>query len=147
MSTKKIENIFDDILNYLDKKKKTKSTTFYSNFDWIGLDLDHNICKYNQQNLSQLIWENWIDFLVNIKEYSRDLLKWKLDHKWCIRGPWFDYKTGYLIRCKPTDTKSDNVYNSVIVTYGYYGLKKVSIKDTRNAYPKPINLNDNTRFA
>uniref|UniRef100_A0A8C4Q7S6 5'-nucleotidase domain-containing protein 1 n=1 Tax=Eptatretus burgeri TaxID=7764 RepID=A0A8C4Q7S6_EPTBU len=54
-------------------------------YDVVGLDMDHTLCRYHLKETSELIYKSSAKFLVEEKGYSEELLT-SYDHEFSMRG-------------------------------------------------------------
>uniref|UniRef100_A0A674D9C6 5'-nucleotidase domain-containing protein 1 n=1 Tax=Salmo trutta TaxID=8032 RepID=A0A674D9C6_SALTR len=70
-----------------------------SDCDVIGFDLDHTLCRYHLKETSRLIYESFTRYLVEHKDYDKDLLiltpaSWDF----CFKGLVVDLEDGNLVK-------------------------------------------------
>ena len=59
--------------------KRSKASLCIDDYDCIGFDLDHTLCRYNVGNLVRLVFELLADYLVNKKGYDDSIRKKNFD--------------------------------------------------------------------
>ncbi|KAJ8356027.1 hypothetical protein SKAU_G00188210 [Synaphobranchus kaupii] len=70
-----------------------------SDCDVIGFDLDHTLCRYHLKETSRLIYESFARYLVEYKNYDKDLLTLTpATWDFCFKGLVVDLEDGNLIK-------------------------------------------------
>ncbi|XP_013999684.1 5-nucleotidase domain-containing protein 1 isoform X1 [Salmo salar] len=70
-----------------------------SDCDVIGFDLDHTLCRYHLKETSRLIYESFTRYLVEHKDYDKDLLTLTpATWDFCFKGLVVDLEDGNLVK-------------------------------------------------
>uniref|UniRef100_A0A8C7ZBX1 5'-nucleotidase domain-containing protein 1 n=1 Tax=Oryzias sinensis TaxID=183150 RepID=A0A8C7ZBX1_9TELE len=70
-----------------------------SDCDVIGFDLDHTLCRYHLKETSRLIYESFARYLVEYKDYDKDLLNLTpATWDFCCKGLVVDLEDGNLVK-------------------------------------------------
>ncbi|XP_067134039.1 5'-nucleotidase domain-containing protein 1 [Centruroides vittatus] len=81
------------------KMERQQNGFSLSNFDVIGFDLDHTLCRYKLRPLFELIYENMASFLVERRGYSKDLYKsYESGEDFVQKGIVFDKLNGNFLK-------------------------------------------------
>ncbi|MGH7682451.1 MAG: 5'-nucleotidase domain-containing protein, partial [Candidatus Eiseniibacteriota bacterium] len=64
----------------------------------IGFDLDHTLAHYDPVAVEELAFDLTKEKLVTVKGYPREILEYKYDPAWVIRGLVVDKKRGNLLK-------------------------------------------------
>lgn len=76
-----------------------QSLLSFQDYDAIGVDLDHTLCKYKLDNLFPHIHESVSQILVDEYNYDRELLEpFHNDRDSCFKGLVFDFKKGNILK-------------------------------------------------
>ena len=80
--------------------KRLRATLCIDDYDCIGFDLDHTLCRYNVGNLARLVFELLADFLINKKGYDPSIRKRSFDDdlQWMTKGLTLDCDRGNILR-------------------------------------------------
>nr|XP_054753965.1 5'-nucleotidase domain-containing protein 1-like [Lytechinus pictus] len=71
----------------------------FNDFDAVGVDLDHTLCKYKLDNTFPLIYKSLAEAVVSRKGYSAELLEpFDKDKDFCTKGLVFDAKKGNFLK-------------------------------------------------
>ncbi|XP_030849964.1 5'-nucleotidase domain-containing protein 1-like [Strongylocentrotus purpuratus] len=71
----------------------------FLDFDAVGVDLDHTLCKYKLDNTFSLIYNSLAEVVVSRKGYSKELLEpFHKDRDFCTKGLVFDAKKGNFLK-------------------------------------------------
>ncbi|GAB6030686.1 hypothetical protein CHUAL_007540 [Chamberlinius hualienensis] len=102
------------------------STFGLSDYDCIGFDLDHTLCRYKLDNLFQLIYTSLNKFLVEKKGYPNSLLNGDChyDESFIHKGLVLDIKKGNLLK----------VSNNGVILRASHGTTMMSRKQIANIY-------------
>lgn len=101
-----------------------------SNFDVIGFDLDHTLCRYKLQPLFKLIYDNMAKFLVERRGYSADLYKsYESGEDFVQKGIVFDKSNGNFLKLSSDFTIMKAIHGTVTMTdeqiINCYGEKRI----------------------
>ncbi|KAL0967333.1 hypothetical protein UPYG_G00250940 [Umbra pygmaea] len=70
-----------------------------SDCDVIGFDLDHTLCRYHLKETSRLIYDSFTRYLVEHKDYDKDLLTLTpATWDFCFKGLVVDLEDGNLVK-------------------------------------------------
>ena len=75
-------------------------TLCINDYDCIGFDLDHTLCRYETYNLVKLVYQLLSDYLVEKKGYDPDICKSPLedDLHLIVKGLTLDCERGNILR-------------------------------------------------
>jgi HAD superfamily 5'-nucleotidase-like hydrolase len=90
----------------------------------IGFDLDHTLAHYDPVAVEELAFDLTKEKLVNVKGYPREILEYKYDPTWVIRGLVVDKKRGNLLKM--------DYFN--FVSRAYHGLSALRSEERKRAY-------------
>lgn len=108
-------------VTYLQQKLSQNEFSL-GNYDVIGFDLDHTICKYKLKELYKLIYETLANFLIEKHNYSEKLLDVNAkDITFCQKGLVLDKSRGNFL-------KLDSRHHIVKASHGTSLLSKEDIK-------------------
>ncbi len=101
--------------------------------DYIGLDMDHTLVRYNSRNFEELAHEIMLKKLVNDKGYPQEILKLKFEFDRAIRGLVIDKNLGHTLKLSR--------YAAIRVSY--HGLKPLDYSTQNKLYKSTyIDLSD-----
>ncbi len=101
--------------------------------DYIGLDMDHTLVRYNARNFEELAHEIMLKKLVNDKGYPQEILKLKFEFDRAIRGLVIDKNLGHTLKLSR--------YAAIRVSY--HGLKPLDYSTQNKLYKSTyIDLSD-----
>ncbi|CAI9782996.1 unnamed protein product [Fraxinus pennsylvanica] len=90
-----------------------------------GFDYDYTLAHYSS-NLQSLIYDLAKEYLVNELRYPDSCLKFKYDHKFPIRGLYYDKSKGCLMKL--------DFFGSIEPDGCYFGRRKLSRSEINNMY-------------
>ncbi len=90
----------------------------------IGFDLDHTLAHYDPIAVEELAFDLTKKKLVEVKGYPREILEYRYDPPWVIRGLVVDKKRGNLLKM--------DYFN--FVSRAYHGLTALRSDERRRAY-------------
>ncbi len=90
----------------------------------IGFDLDHTLAHYDPISVEELAFDLTKRKLVEAKGYPREILEYKYDPPWVIRGLVVDKKRGNLLKM--------DYFN--FVSRAFHGLTQLRADERRRAY-------------
>ena len=97
-----------------------------NHIDVYGFDYDYTLATYNQ-HVHEFIYSAGLNYLVDVLKYPSDILNFRFDRSFAIRGLHFDRETGYLLKL---DQFSKVQYESV-----HLGRQRVPPEKVLESYP------------
>jgi len=110
-----------------------------SSMEAIGFDYDYTLANYNDQ-IQPLIYTMAMNFMIEKMSYPNDLLNFKYDPQFAIRGLYFDAKKGNLVKMDYLhNLQPDSVYcgrhqlthSQILDSYGGYHLSHTYIENMK----------------
>ncbi|XP_071818580.1 5'-nucleotidase domain-containing protein 1-like isoform X2 [Apostichopus japonicus] len=99
----------------------------FSDYDAIGVDLDHTLCKYKLDNLFPHIHESVTQILVDEYNYDKELLEpFYNDRDSCFKGLVFDFKRGNILKLAENGE----------ILRASHGLQMLTDEDIKEVYPE-----------
>lgn len=99
----------------------------FADYDAIGVDLDHTLCKYKLDNLFPHIYESVSEILVDEFDYDKELLEpFYSQRDDCFKGLVFDWRKGNVLKFAE-DGK---------ILRACHGTELLSAKDVKEIYPE-----------
>lgn len=106
---------------------KMRDTFSFSDYDAIGFDLDHCICRYNLPELFQLVYDLLTDYLVKQSSLPTELLKTPFDADFVMKGLFLDLHRGNVL-------KIDSNGKILAASHGTKRMRKEEIAKTYNDF-------------
>uniref|UniRef100_A0A8I6XY27 Uncharacterized protein n=1 Tax=Hordeum vulgare subsp. vulgare TaxID=112509 RepID=A0A8I6XY27_HORVV len=98
----------------------------------VGFYMEHTLARYKFEQFGDLIYRNAIDKLVNKFDHPKEILQWRFDSKYMIRGLVLDKNKGNILKI--------DKYNSVEVAF--HGLNAISKEEIANVYGNKMFIQD-----
>lgn len=96
-----------------------------SDYDCIGFDLDHTVCRYKLDNLSALIYSTLCRYLIEKKGYDKEVLRpFDKGQDFLLKGLMLDMKRGNLLKVGKSGT----------ILRASHGTKMMSLAKIREVY-------------
>lgn len=92
--------------------KRLRASLCIDDYDCIGFDLDHTLCRYNVGNLVRLVFELLADYLVTQKGYDASIRKrsFEDDLQWMTKGLTLDCERGNILRLSNDGAVLGNIF-------------------------------------
>ena len=93
--------------------KRLKASLCIDDYDCIGFDLDHTLCRYNVGNVAKLVYELLANYLIEKKGYDRAIRTKSFSddiHLLC-KGLTLDCERGNILRLGPDGVVLGKFFN------------------------------------
>ncbi|CAM6103487.1 unnamed protein product [Calypogeia fissa] len=90
----------------------------------VGFDMDYTLAQYIPETFETLAYEGTIRKLVEKFDYPKEILDWKFDWRYMVRGLVVDKKRGNILKMD----------RHKYVKVAYHGFKEISRKDRASIY-------------
>ncbi|KAJ3670067.1 hypothetical protein LUZ60_010391 [Juncus effusus] len=94
------------------------------NITAVGFDMDYTLAQYKPETFEALAYQGTVAKLVNDIKYPDELLKWKFDWKYMVRGLVLDKKRGNILKMD----------RHKYVKVAYHGFREMSKEEKTTTY-------------
>ncbi|XP_020580878.1 5'-nucleotidase domain-containing protein 4 isoform X2 [Phalaenopsis equestris] len=94
----------------------------------VGFDMDYTLAQYKPETFEALAYEGTVRKLVTNLQYPIEILNWKFDWKYMVRGLVLDKKRGNILKMD----------RHKYVKVAYHGFKEMSKEEKIKAYGKTL---------
>lgn len=105
---------------------------------YLGFDMDHTLVRYNSEKFEAMVYKFVIDFLINNKQYPKEIKQLKFNFLSAIRGSVVDSENGNILKLSR--------YGSI--RQSYHGIWPISFDFQNQIYKSTyVDLNDSKYIA